>query len=99
MKRDPKFGVSTLAVHAGELRDNEHSAITTIVQSSTFISRNTDDARRLSMKHIPYRAGTDYAFAARGNRMKNVVPLPSSVSNLSSPPCLSTTTDRAMASP
>jgi cystathionine gamma-synthase len=49
MKREPKFGVSTLAVHAGEPRYNEHSAITTpIVQTSTFIFRNTDEIKRLS---------------------------------------------------
>ena len=41
--------MSTLAVHAGEPRYNEHSAITTpIVQTSTFIFRNTDEIKRLT---------------------------------------------------
>ena len=34
-----------------------------------------------------------------GSRMKNVVPLPSSVCSASWPPCLSTTTERAMERP
>ncbi len=38
-------------------------------------------------------------FLATGIRMKKVVPLPSTVSKLSSPPCLSTITDRAIANP
>src|SRR5512137_610300 len=42
-------GVSTAAVHAGEIRFNEYGAITTpIVQTSTFIFKNTDEIKRLS---------------------------------------------------
>jgi len=49
MKGHPEFGISTLAVHAGETRYNEYSAITTpIVQASTFIFRNAAEIRRLT---------------------------------------------------
>ena len=42
-------GLSTLAVHAGEIRYNEYGAITTpIVQSSTFIFKNTQEIRELA---------------------------------------------------
>jgi len=48
MKHHLKYGMSTNAVHAGETRFNEYSAITTpIVQASTFIFRNTKEIQRL----------------------------------------------------
>jgi cystathionine beta-lyase/cystathionine gamma-synthase len=48
MKRHAQYGVSTTAVHAGETRYNEYSAITTpIVQTSTFIFRNTAEIKKL----------------------------------------------------
>jgi cystathionine gamma-synthase len=48
MKHHSKYGMSTNAVHAGETRFNEYSAITTpIVQASTFIFRNTKEIQRL----------------------------------------------------
>jgi cystathionine gamma-synthase len=44
-----KQGLSTTAVHAGEIRYNEYGAITTpIVQSSTFIFKGTKDIRDLA---------------------------------------------------
>ena len=49
MAQEPKTGVSTTAVHAGEIRDNEFHAITTpIVQTSTFVFRNTEEIRQLA---------------------------------------------------
>jgi cystathionine gamma-synthase len=49
MKGHPELGISTQAVHAGETRYNEYSSITTpIVQTSTFIFRNTAEIRRLT---------------------------------------------------
>jgi cystathionine gamma-synthase len=49
MKRHMRYGMSTTAVHAGETRYNEYSAITTpIVQCSTFIFRNTEEIKRLT---------------------------------------------------
>jgi cystathionine gamma-synthase len=49
MKGLLKYGISTRAVHAGETRYNEYSAITTpIVQSSTFIFRNSAEIQRLT---------------------------------------------------
>jgi cystathionine gamma-synthase len=49
MKGHPKLGMSTNAVHAGEIRYNEYGAITTpIVQTSTFIFRNTAEIKRLT---------------------------------------------------
>lgn len=49
MKKKKEQGLSTLAVHAGEIRYNEYGAITTpIVQSSTFIFKNTREIRELA---------------------------------------------------
>jgi cystathionine gamma-synthase len=49
MQHKRKQGFSTLAVHAGEIRYNEYGAITTpIVQSSTFIFKNTREIRQLA---------------------------------------------------
>ena len=49
MKRTSRYGISTTAIHAGETRYNQYSAITTpIVQTSTFIFRDTDEIKRLS---------------------------------------------------
>lgn len=49
MKTRQSLGVSTRAVHAGEIRFNPYTAITTpIVQTSTFIFRNTDEIKRLA---------------------------------------------------
>jgi cystathionine gamma-synthase len=43
------LGLSTLAVHAGEIRYNEYGAITTpIVQTSTFIFKNTREIKELA---------------------------------------------------
>jgi len=43
------LGMSTRAVHAGEIRFNPYTAITTpIVQTSTFIFRDTDEIKRLA---------------------------------------------------
>ncbi|MEN6383853.1 MAG: PLP-dependent aspartate aminotransferase family protein [Phycisphaerales bacterium] len=42
-------GFSTTAVHAGEIRYNEYGSITTpIVQTSTFIFRNTEEIKQLA---------------------------------------------------
>ncbi|HBG28880.1 MAG: cystathionine gamma-synthase [Planctomycetes bacterium GWF2_41_51] len=44
-----KAGFSTTAVHAGEIRYNEYGSITTpIVQTSTFIFKNTEDIKKLA---------------------------------------------------
>jgi cystathionine gamma-synthase len=49
MPKKNSQGFSTLAVHAGEIRYNEYGAITTpIVQSSTFIFKNTKEIRELA---------------------------------------------------
>ncbi|HRY46707.1 MAG TPA: PLP-dependent aspartate aminotransferase family protein [Candidatus Paceibacterota bacterium] len=41
-------GISTQAVHAGEIRYNEYGSITTpIVQTSTFIFKNTEEIKKL----------------------------------------------------
>jgi cystathionine gamma-synthase len=49
MNKRNGYGLSTLAVHAGEIRYNEYGAITTpIVQSSTFIFKNTKEIRELA---------------------------------------------------
>ncbi len=49
MKDKNGHGLSTLAVHAGEIRYNEYGAITTpIVQTSTFIFKNTREIRELA---------------------------------------------------
>jgi len=68
MKRRSKYGVSTTAVHAGETRYNEYSSITTpIVQSSTFIFRNTDEIKKLPsgakdrFEYVRYGHPTQYA--------------------------------------
>lgn len=48
MKKDKKLGLSTKAVHSGEIRYNEYGSITTpIVQSSTFIFKNTEEIEQL----------------------------------------------------
>jgi len=44
-------GLSTNAVHAGEIRFNEYGSVTTpIVQSSTFIFRNTEEIKQLAQE-------------------------------------------------
>ena len=49
MKEKNGHGLSTLAVHAGEIRYNEYGAITTpIVQTSTFIFKNTREIKELA---------------------------------------------------
>ncbi|MGA1824911.1 MAG: trans-sulfuration enzyme family protein [bacterium] len=49
MKDEKKLGFSTRSVHAGEIRYNEYGSITTpIVQTSTFIFKNTDEIMRLA---------------------------------------------------
>jgi cystathionine gamma-synthase len=48
MKKDKKQGFSTKSVHAGEIRYNEYSSITTpIVQSSTFIFKDIEEIKKL----------------------------------------------------
>jgi len=48
-KINEKTGFSTTAVHAGEIRYNEYGSITTpIVQTSTFIFKNTEDIKKLA---------------------------------------------------
>jgi cystathionine gamma-synthase len=50
MKRHREQGFSTRAVHGGEIRYNEYGSITTpIVQSSTFIFKNTDEIKKLRL--------------------------------------------------
>jgi cystathionine gamma-synthase len=49
MKKNKKYGFSTKSVHAGEIRYNEYSSITTpIVQSSTFIFKDIEEIKRLA---------------------------------------------------
>jgi cystathionine gamma-synthase len=49
MKKNKKLGFSTKSVHAGEIRYNEYSSITTpIVQTSTFIFKNIDEIKKLA---------------------------------------------------
>ena len=49
MKTNENLGFSTKAVHSGEIRYNEYGSITTpIVQSSTFIFKNTEEIRKLA---------------------------------------------------
>jgi cystathionine gamma-synthase len=49
MAKDENLGFSTRAVHAGEIRYNEYGSITTpIVQSSTFIFKDTEEIRKLA---------------------------------------------------
>ena len=49
MSKDKDTGFSTKSVHSGEVRFNEYGSITTpIVQSSTFIFKNTDEIRQLA---------------------------------------------------
>lgn len=49
MKKNKKLGFSTRSVHAGEIRYNEYSSITTpIVQTSTFIFKNIEEIKRLA---------------------------------------------------
>jgi cystathionine gamma-synthase len=48
MKKKKKPGISTRAVHSGEILYNEYGAITTpIVQTSTFIFKNTAEIKKL----------------------------------------------------
>lgn len=48
-KKEKKMGLSTRAVHAGEIRYNEYGSITTpIVQSSTFIFKNAEEIMELA---------------------------------------------------
>lgn len=48
IKKKTKPGLSTLAVHAGEIRYNEYGSLTTpIVQTSTFIFKNTEEIKKL----------------------------------------------------
>jgi cystathionine gamma-synthase len=68
MKDNPKVGMSTNAVHAGEIRYNEYGAITTpIVQTSTFIFRNAAEIKRLTsgdrsrFEYVRYGHPTQYA--------------------------------------
>jgi cystathionine gamma-synthase len=70
VKKNPK-GFSTLAVHSGEIRYNEYGSITTpIVQSSTFIFKNTKEIKELAegAKHrFEYgRYGHPTQYAAEG---------------------------------
>ena len=49
MSVDENLGFSTKSVHSGEVRFNEYGSITTpIVQSSTFIFKNTEEIRKLA---------------------------------------------------
>jgi cystathionine gamma-synthase len=49
MKTNKKLGFSTRSVHAGEIRYNEYSSITTpIVQTSTFIFKDIEEIKRLA---------------------------------------------------
>jgi len=49
VKTNENLGFSTKAVHSGEIRYNEYGSITTpIVQSSTFIFKNTEEIRKLA---------------------------------------------------
>jgi cystathionine gamma-synthase len=49
MGKKKNEGFSTKAVHAGEVRYNEYGSITTpIVQTSTFIFKNTQDIKKLA---------------------------------------------------
>jgi cystathionine gamma-synthase len=49
MENTSKQGISTLSVHAGEVRYNEYGSVTTpIVQSSTFIFRGVEEVRKLA---------------------------------------------------
>jgi cystathionine gamma-synthase len=49
MKENKKLGFSTKSVHGGEIRYNEYGSITTpIVQTSTFIFKNTEEIRKLA---------------------------------------------------
>ncbi len=71
MKDQSRLGMSTKAVHAGEIRYNEYGAITTpIVQTSTFIFRNTEEIKRLTTgarDRFEYgRYGHPTQFAAEG---------------------------------
>lgn len=48
LQRTKSLGLSTTAVHAGEIRYNEYGAITTpIVQTSTFIFKSTAEIKKL----------------------------------------------------
>ncbi|MBN2301082.1 MAG: PLP-dependent transferase [Lentisphaerae bacterium] len=48
-RKHKKAGLSTRAVHSGEIRYNEYGSVTTpIVQSSTFIFRNIDEIKQLA---------------------------------------------------
>ncbi|MDY6832829.1 MAG: PLP-dependent aspartate aminotransferase family protein [Thermodesulfobacteriota bacterium] len=50
MKGDKNWGISTKAVHAGEIRYNEYGSVTTpIVQTSTFIFKNIDEIKKLAV--------------------------------------------------
>ncbi|ABW67205.1 trans-sulfuration enzyme family protein [Desulfosudis oleivorans] len=50
MKGDKDWGISTKAVHAGEIRYNEYGSVTTpIVQTSTFIFKNIDEIKKLAV--------------------------------------------------
>lgn len=50
MKGDKNWGVSTKAVHAGEIRYNEYGSVTTpIVQTSTFIFKDIDEIKKLAV--------------------------------------------------
>jgi len=49
MKGDERWGFSTKAVHAGEIRYNEYGSVTTpIVQTSTFIFKNIEEIKKLA---------------------------------------------------
>ncbi len=49
MNKSSKQGLSTRAVHAGEVRYNEYGSVTTpIVQTSTFIFKNIDEIKKLA---------------------------------------------------
>ncbi len=71
MSKKKSMGLSTLAVHAGEVRYNEYGAITTpIVQSSTFIFKNTKEIRELAQgaktRYEYGRYGHPTQYAAEG---------------------------------
>ncbi len=69
MIEEKKMGISTRAVHAGEIRYNEYGSITTpIVQTSTFIFKNVEEIKKLesgSIERFEYgRYGHPTQFAA-----------------------------------
>ena len=71
MKKASRQGLSTLSVHAGEVRYNEYGSVTTpIVQTSTFIFKNVEEIKKLAdgvAGRFEYgRYGHPTQFAAEG---------------------------------